>query len=243
MGQLQDRVAVVTGASTGIGRGIAVAFAREGAKVVLAARKPEPLAAVAREIEGSGGVALPVPTDVTDESQVLNLFQRTLDAYGRVDILVNNAGVATGKPTDELSLEAWRSVIDCNVTGAFLCAREAFRIMKRQGGGRILNIGSVSAKVPRPNSAAYTTSKYALEGLTRSLAVDGRAHGIAASVLQPGNVVTPLWQGREEVMEREGAMSPDDLARVAVTMMSLPPDLNVFEALILPLKMPMLGRG
>jgi len=243
MGQMTDRVAIVTGASMGIGQSIARAFAREGAKVVLAARRQEPLAALARAIESAGGTALAVPTDVTAEEQVVNLFRRTLDAYGRLDILVNNAGVATGKPTEELSLDAWRGVIDCNVTGAFLCSREAFRIMKAQGGGRILNIGSISAKVPRAHSAAYTTSKYAVEGLTRSLAVDGRAHGIAASVLQPGNVVTPLWDGRETTMRKEGAMSPDDLARIAVTMMTLPADLNMFEAIVLPLTMPALGRG
>lgn len=243
MGQLQDRVAIVTGAGTGIGRSIAVTFAREGAKVVLAARKPEPLEALAREIGSAGGAALAVPTDVTDEAQVLNLFQRTLDAHGRVDIVVNNAGVTSGKPTDVLSLETWRKVIDCNVTGAFLCSREAFKLMKRQGGGRILNIGSVSAKVPRANTIAYTTSKYALEGMTRSLAVDGRGYGIAASVLQPGNTATPIWSGREDAMEREGAMNPDDVARVAVAMMTLPPDVNMFEAIMLPLKMPALGRG
>lgn len=243
MGQLTDRIAIVTGASAGIGRGIATAFAREGASVVLAARRREPIEALAREIESAGGKALAVPTDVTVEAQVLSLFQRTLDAYGRLDILVNNAGLAAGKPTEELSLDTWRRVLDCNITGAFLCSREAFKIMKRQGSGRILNIGSISAKVPRPHSAAYTTSKFALEGLTRSLAVDGRGHGVSASVLQPGNVATPLWNGREDMMQREGAMSPEDVARVAVTMMALPPEVNFYEAVVLPLTMPMLGRG
>ncbi len=243
MGQLTDRVAIITGASTGIGHTIGAVFAREGAKVVLAARRREPLEALALEIQKAGGTALAIVTDVGVEEQVLNLFRRTMDAYGRVDILVNNAGTAVGKPTDELTLEEWRRVIDCNVTGAFLCSREALKIMKRQRSGRILNIGSVSAKVPRPNSAAYTTSKYALEGLTRSLAVDGRAHGIAVSVLQPGNVDTPIWRGREEVVAREGAASPDDIARIALTMVTLPPDLNMFEAIVLPLTMPMLGRG
>lgn len=243
MGQLKDRVAIVTGASTGIGRSIAVTFAKEGAKVALAARRGDALESLVREIQASGGNALAVPTDVTVEEQVLNLFRRTVDAFGRLDILVNNAGTAVGKPTDELSLEAWRRVIDCNVTGAFLCSREALKIMKRQRGGRILNIGSVSAKVPRAHSAAYTTSKFALEGLTRSLAVDGREYGVAASVLQPGNVVTPLWNGREDVMRREGAMAPEDLARIALTMMTLPPEVNMYEAIVLPLTMPMLGRG
>ncbi|MFL6622068.1 MAG: SDR family oxidoreductase [Sulfurifustis sp.] len=243
MGQLSDRVAIVTGASAGIGRGIATTFAREGAKVVLAARNREELDVLAREIQAAGGAALAVPTDVTVEEQVLNLFQQTMSAYSRVDILVNNAGVAVGRPTDELTLEQWRRVIDCNVTGAFLCSREAFKIMKRQRGGRILNIGSVSAKVPRQHSAAYTTSKFALEGLTRSLAVDGREHGVTASVLQPGNVLTPLWRGREEVVRKEGAMSAEDLARIALCMVTLPADLNLYEAIVLPISMPMLGRG
>lgn len=243
MGQLTDRIAIVTGASTGIGRSIAMTFAREGANVVLGARRREPLEALVQQIRAAGGSALAVPTDVTVEAQVLDLFARTLEAFGRLDILVNNAGTATGKPTDELSLAGWRQVLECNVTGAFLCSREAFKIMKRQRAGRILNIGSVSAKVPRAHSVAYTASKFALEGLTRSLAVDGREHGVAASVLQPGNVATSLWDGREDVMRREGAMSPDDVARIAVTMMALPPDLNLYEAIVLPLSMPMLGRG
>ncbi len=243
MGQLQDKIAVITGASTGIGHSMAVVFAKEGAKVVLAARRREALDQLAKEISAGGGTALAVPTDVTNEQQVTELFQRTMEKFGRVDILINNAGTAIGKPTDELSYEAWRTVIDCNVNGAFLCSREAFKIMKRQHGGRILNIGSVSAKVPRPHSAAYTTSKYALEGLTRSMAVDGREHGVAVSVLQPGNVDTAIWSGREEVKKREGVMSPEDIARIAVTMLSLPANMNMFEALVLPLTMPMLGRG
>lgn len=243
MGQLTDKVAVITGASTGIGRSIALAFAKEGARVVLAARRPEPLDELAKEIQAAGGTAMALPTDVTVEEQVMQLFRRAMDAFGRVDVLVNNAGTAAGKPTDELSLEAWRRVIDCNLTGAFLCSREALRIMKQQRSGRILNIGSVSAKAPRSHSAAYATSKFGLEGLTHSLAVDGREYGIAASVLQPGNVATPLWRGREDVVRKEGAMSPDDLARIAVLMMTLPPDVNMYEAVVLPLSMPFLGRG
>jgi NAD(P)-dependent dehydrogenase (short-subunit alcohol dehydrogenase family) len=243
MGQLKDRVAIVTGASAGIGASIATVFAKEGAKVVLAARRREQLDALARTIQAAGGTVLAVPTDVTVEEQVLNLFRRTQEAFGRLDILVNNAGTSVGKLTEELTLEEWRRVIDCNLTGAFLCSREALKIMKRQRSGRILNIGSVSAKMPRAHTAAYATSKFGLEGLTHSLAVDGRAHGVAACVLQPGNVVTPLWNGREDVMKREGAMAPEDLARIAVTMMALPPEINLYEAIVLPLTMPMLGRG
>ncbi len=243
MGQLANKVAIVTGASVGIGRSIALAFAKEGAQVVLAARRRQPLDVLAREIQLSGGTSLVVPVDVTVEEQVVQLFRRVMDALGRVDILVNNAGAVTIKPTEELSLEAWRKVIDCNLTGAFICSREALKIMKPQRSGRILNIGSVSAKMPRAHSAAYTASKYGLEGLTHALAVDGREYGVAASVLQPGNVATPLWEGREETMRKEGAISPDDLARIVLLMVTLPADINMYEALVLPLSMPMLGRG
>lgn len=243
MGQLTGKVAIVTGASLGIGRSIALAFAKEGAQVVLAARRREPLEELAREIEALGGEALVAPVDVTVEEQVVQMFQRVMDAFHRVDILVNNAGAVAVQPTAELSLETWRKVIDCNLTGAFICSREALKIMQPQRSGRILNIGSVSAKTPRAHSAAYTASKYGLEGLTHALAVDGREHGIAASVLQPGNVATPLWAGRQDTMRKEGALAPDDVARIAVLMMTLPADTNMYEAIVLPLSMPMLGRG
>ncbi|MFO1351980.1 MAG: SDR family oxidoreductase [Gammaproteobacteria bacterium] len=243
MGLLQDKVALITGASTGIGQSIASAYAREGAKVVLAARSRDKLESVAADIRGKGGAALVVPTDATIEQEVLALFQKTMDTFGRLDILVNNAGISVGKPTDEMTLEEWRRVIDINLTGAFLCSREALKIMKRQRSGRILNIGSISAKVPRPNSAPYTTSKFGLEGLTRSLALDGRAFGIAASVLHPGNTMTPIWSGREEQAKKEGVMSPDDLAKVALTMVTLPPEVNVLESVVLPVSMPFVGRG
>lgn len=244
MGSLMDKVAIVTGASTGIGKAISVAYAREGAKVVLAARRREKLQALADEITGSGGSALIVPTDVTSEEQVIGLFQTTVKELGRVDIVVNNAGTAVGKPTDQLTLEEWKKVIDCNLTGAFLCSREAFKLMKPQRSGRILNIGSISAKRPRPNSAPYTSSKYALEGLTHSLAVDGREHGIAVSVLQPGNVISDIWgNALEYVKAKEGVMTAEDLARIALLMVTLPPDVNLYQALVLPMTQPFLGRG
>ena len=243
MGQLQEKVAVVTGASTGIGKSIAAAFATEGAKTVLASRSREKLEVAAKEIQDSGGTTLVVPTNVSVEVDVEDLFRQVMEAFGRVDILVNNAGITTKAPTDELTLEAWQGVIDVNLTGAFLCSREAFKIMKRQQSGRIINIGSISAKVPRPNSAPYVTSKFGLEGFTRSLALDGREHGISVCILHPGNTATPIWEGREEQAQKEGVMSPDDLARVAVTMATLPPDVNVLESIVLPVKMPFLGRG
>jgi NAD(P)-dependent dehydrogenase (short-subunit alcohol dehydrogenase family) len=244
MNSLSEKVAIVTGASTGIGRSIALAFAREGAKVVLAARRREKLEQLAAEISEGGGAASIVPTDVSSEADVIALFRQTMETHGQVDILVNNAGTAVGKPTDEMSLAEWQKVIDVNLTGAFLCSREAFKVMKPRRSGRILNIGSISAKMPRPNAAPYTSSKYALEGLTHSLAVDGRQHGIAASVLQPGNVVSEIWGNATELVKtREGMMRAEDLARIAVLMVSLPPDVNLYQALVLPVTQPFLGRG
>ena len=243
MGQLQDRIAVITGASTGIGKSIAVAYAAEGAKIVLASRNKDKLEIVAKEIEGAGGSALVVALDVTDEGAVLDLFRKALQAFDRVDILVNNAGVSIGGPTDELSLKIWQQVVDVNLTAAFLCSREALKTMKARRSGRIINIGSVSAKVPRVHSAAYTTSKFGMEGLTRSLALDAREFGIAVSILHPGNTATPIWTGREEIARREGVMSPDDLARVAVTIAALPPEVNMLESIVLPVSMPFVGRG
>jgi NAD(P)-dependent dehydrogenase (short-subunit alcohol dehydrogenase family) len=243
MGQLQDRIAVITGASTGIGKSIAVAFAAEGADTVLASRSREKLELAADEIRNAGGRVSVVPTDVTVEKEVVDLFQQTLDTFGRIDILVNNAGLSKGGPPDELSLEVWQQVIGVNLTGAFLCSREALKIMKPQRSGRIINIGSVSAKVPRSHSAPYTTSKFGLEGLTRSLALDVRDYGIAVSILHPGNTATPIWHGREEIARQEGVMSPDDLARVAVTIATLPPEVNLLESIVLPVSMPFVGRG
>lgn len=243
MGKLQDRIAVITGASTGIGKSIAVAYAAEGAKIVLASRNAEKLELVAKEIQSAGGSALVVPVDVTDEDAVIDLFRQTVEAFDRLDILVNNAGVSKGAPADELSLEVWQQVIDVNLNAAFLCSREALKFMKPQGFGRIVNIGSVSAKVPRIHSAAYTTSKFGLEGLTRSLALDARDFGVAVSILHPGNTATPIWTGREEIARQEGVMSPDDLARVAVTIVTLPPEVNLLESIVLPVSMPFIGRG
>ena len=243
MGQLDDIVAVITGASTGIGKSIAAAFADEGAETVLASRSREKLEAAANDIRNVGGRGSIVPTDVTVEKEVIDLFQQTVETFGRVDILVNNAGLSKGAPPDELSLAVWQQVIGVNLTGAFLCSREALKIMKPQRSGRIINIGSVSAKVPRPHSAPYTTSKFGLEGLTRSLALDARDYGIAVSILHPGNTATPIWQGREQIASEEGVMSPDDLARVAVTIATLPPEVNLLESIVLPVSMPFVGRG
>lgn len=243
MGRLIDQVAVITGASSGIGRAIAAAFADEGATSVLAARRRAELEITAEEVQNRGATALVVPTDVTREQDVAKLFQKSVKAFGRLDILINNAGISGAGPTDELPLKVWQDVLAVNLTGAFLCSREALRVMQLRRCGRIINIGSISAQVPRSDSAAYTTSKFGLEGLTRSLALDAREYGIAVSVLHPGNTKTPIWRGREEMAEREGTMAPADLARAVVLMATLPPELNMLDATILPVSMPFVGRG
>ncbi|HEU0005324.1 MAG TPA: SDR family oxidoreductase, partial [Terriglobia bacterium] len=168
MNQLAGKITIITGAGTGIGKGIARAFARQGAKLVLASRQRERLEETQAELEPQGVQVLVVPTDVTDEAQVRRLFEATLNAFGRVDILINNAGRFDGGPLEELSLETWQKVLAVNLTAPFLCSREAMRIMKRQGGGRIINIGSISAQMPRMHSVPYTTTKHGLTGLTKA---------------------------------------------------------------------------
>src|SRR5262245_57820609 len=186
--QLQRKVAIVTSASNGIGRAIGEIFDAEGAKTVLVARRAELLNEIAAGIKKAGGEALPVPTDVTQEDQVSELFKRTMTTYGRLDVLVNNAGVATHINTEEISLKYWREVLDINITCAFLCSREAIKIMKDQKpqGGRIINMGSISAKTPRPDSLPYTTTKFAIQGMTHQLTQDGRKYGVVASIIHPG---------------------------------------------------------
>jgi NAD(P)-dependent dehydrogenase (short-subunit alcohol dehydrogenase family) len=168
---LQGRVALVTGASSGIGEACAITFAQKGAKVVIAARRAERLEALAERISAMGAEALAVETDVTDEAAVQNLFDQAVECFGTVDVLLNNAGIADSTPVDEMPLELWERVIKTNLTSAFLCSRAAFRVMKGTGRGRIINIGSISARVPRHNSPAYAASKWGLDGLTRSASI------------------------------------------------------------------------
>lgn len=238
---LGNRISIVTGASSGIGWAIARALAREGAKVVLAARSTDKLEKLAAEIRAEGGTALAVATDATNEAQVEALFQKCVSEFGAPELLINNAGIADHTPTVDLSLARWEEVISINLTSAFLCRRAAMRLMTGRG-GRIINVGSISAKVPRQNTAAYTASKFGLEGLTRSLALDGREHGIAVSVFHPGSTVSSLVPGVTD-KPRPGAMMPEDVAKVAVLMASLPADVNLFDSTILPVSMPFLGRG
>lgn len=243
MESLQDKVAIITGASKGIGKGIAVALAAQGASVVLAARNNAKLTEVADEITASGGKAQAVVTDLLDEMAVEQLFARVQETFGRLDILVNNAGMAVSGRIDELSLADWQQVQGVNVTGMFLCCRSAARIMKPQKSGRIINIGSISGQMPRPKSTPYTTSKFAVAGLTKALAVELRPFNIAVCALHPGNVMTDIWETSPQVPEQEGVISVEDLAEVVITIASLPENVNLFESVILPVSQPYLGRG
>lgn len=242
MTQLKDRIVVVTGSSSGMGAAIARAFGAEGAKVVLAARRADRLQAVADDIVSSGGTALAVPADVTLESEAEALFDNAVQAFGRVDTLVHCAGAPQATPIENMSLAEWNAVTGANLTSAFLCGREAFRRMKPQGRGRIIFIGSVAARSPRPDAAAYVASKYGLDGLTRALALEGRDHGVAASVLHPGFTVTGFGPGAGGEPGRM-AMDPNNIARIVILMASLPDEQNLLEAITLPLGMPFLGRG
>jgi NAD(P)-dependent dehydrogenase (short-subunit alcohol dehydrogenase family) len=245
MKQLQDRVAIVTGASKGIGKAIARAFASEGAKVVIASRSRSELEAVASEIAGDGGVAFPVATDVTVEPDVVNLFRTAAHQHGRLDILVNNAGMSLGVPTDQIPLSDWQKVIDTNLTGAFLCCREALKIMKPQNCGRIINIGSISSITPRPNGAAYAATKLALEGLTRSIALDYRQYNIGASIIHLGATATSWMKVRpEEATGVDYHLQLEDVGRLATFIASLPTEANMFETTILPIQQrSFIGRG
>jgi NAD(P)-dependent dehydrogenase (short-subunit alcohol dehydrogenase family) len=239
---LEGRVVVVTGASSGIGEACAVAFVEKGAHVVLAARRAERLSALVGKIEALGGQALAVTTDVTSEADVDNLFRQAIDRFGTVDVLINNAGVADSTPVDEMPLELWHRVIETNLTSAFLCSRAAFRTMRGKGRGRIVNIGSISARVPRQNSPAYAASKWGLDGLTRSLAIDGREFNIAASIFHPGIVATEIAPGAVK-LAKDFAASPEDIASVIVHMCDLPDHLNFYEGMVVQIDLPFLGRG
>lgn len=243
MGKLQGKVAIVTGGNRGIGAGIARAFAGEGCTLVLAARDAARLEEAGAEFRGLGVEVLTVPTDITSEEQILNLFTATMERFGRLDILVNNAGAFDGGPLEELTLADWEKVMAVNLRGPFLCTREAFKIMKEQGGGRIINVASISAQRVRFNSAPYSTSKHGLWGLTQVTALEGRAHGIVASCIHPGNVLNERRALRQTVADQEPMMTADELAEVALVMATLPPHVNLLEAIVLPTEQLYVGRG
>ncbi len=247
------KVAIVTGAGTGIGKAVALAFLQEGYRVALAGRRQELLERAVTEAGSAGARALIVPTDVRDPASVCALFAKTKEAFGRLDVLFNNAGIsAPGIPLEELSYEQWKAVVDTNLTGAFLCTQEAFKIMKSQDprGGRIINNGSVSATAPRPNSAPYTSTKHAMTGLTKSTSLDGRKYDIACGQIDIGNALTEMAANfTRGVPQAHGAiaveavMDVQNVARAVLYMASLPLDANVLFMTVMATKMPFVGRG
>jgi NAD(P)-dependent dehydrogenase (short-subunit alcohol dehydrogenase family) len=248
-----EKVAIVTGAGSGIGKAAALALMREGYAVVLAGRRKDRLEAAALEGKASGARTLVVPTDVGDPASVKALFAKTKAAFGRLDLLFNNAGMgAPPVPLEDLTYEQWKSVVDANLTGAFLCTQEAFKLMKSQEprGGRIINNGSISAHAPRPNSAPYTSTKHAMTGLTKSTSLDGRKYDIACGQIDIGNAATEMTaRMKAGVPQAHGAiaveptMDVENVARSVVLMASLPLDANVQFLTVMATKMPFVGRG
>jgi len=247
-----SKVAIVTGAGTGVGKAAALALLKDGWRVVLAGRRPQPLDDVIAE-SAQPAHALAVATDVSDEVSVKNLFDRAVQQFGRVDLLFNNAGVnAPGIPLEELTLAQWKSVVDINLTGMFLCIQAAFRVMKDQSprGGRIINNGSISATTPRPNSIAYTSTKHGVSGLTKSASLDGRKYDIAVGQIDIGNAATDMaMRMAKGVMQANGEIAVEPLMDVnlvgqsVVYMANLPLEANVMFHNIMATKMPFAGRG
>ena len=247
------RIAIVTGAGSGIGRRTALTLLQEGFSVVLAGRRPGLLEKIVAEAGPANVRALAVPTDVTNPDSVRALFAKTKETFGRLDLLFNNAGINVPPVAlEDLTLEQWKSVVDTNLTGAFLCTQEAFKIMKAQKprGGRIINNGSISAHVPRPNSAPYTATKHAITGLTKSTALDGRKYDIACGQIDIGNAATALTAKMEKgVLQADGSIAqeptidPDHVARAVAYMASLPLEANVLFLTVMATKMPYAGRG
>jgi len=247
------KIAIITGAGSGIGKHIAVALAHNGYAVVLAGRRQESLEATALEVGQDNSQTLVVPADVNDPSSVRELFAKTKRAYGRLDLLFNNAGISgRDLPLEDLTYEEWKSVVDTNLTGTFLCTQEAFKIMKSQEprGGRIINNGSISAHNPRPNSAPYTATKHGVTGLTKATSLDGRKYDIACGQIDIGNASTEMAEKMKKGVPQpngtiavEPTMDPADVARAVVYMASLPLNANVQFMTVMATKMPFLGRG
>jgi NAD(P)-dependent dehydrogenase (short-subunit alcohol dehydrogenase family) len=248
-----EKVAIVTGAGSGIGKAVAVTLLRNGYAVALAGRRTDALAEAVREAGADGSRALTVPTNVGDPASVRHLFERARERFGRLDLLFNNAGTgAPGIPMEDLTFEQWQNVVNVNLTGVFLCTQEAIRIMKAQTprGGRIINNGSISAHTPRPNSAPYTATKHAVTGLTKSTALDGRKYDIACGQIDIGNALTDMAARMAKgVPQANGSVAVEplmDVQRVAdavLHMASLPLDANVLFLTIMATKMPFVGRG
>jgi NAD(P)-dependent dehydrogenase (short-subunit alcohol dehydrogenase family) len=249
----KEKFALVTGAGSGIGKASALALAHAGWNVAVTGRRAEPLDEVAREIEAIGRKAIAKPTDISDPEAVKRLFTAIAAAFGRLDLLFNNAGAnAPAVPIDELTYAQWKSVVEANLNGAFLCAQGAYALMKAQDpkGGRIINNGSISAHAPRPFSAPYTATKHAISGLTKCLALDGRAHDIACGQIDIGNARTAMAakqttgalqaDGRTAI---EAMMDTEEVAAAVVHMASLPLSTNILDLTIMATKMPFVGRG
>ena len=248
-----QKISIVTGAGTGVGKSASLALADEGWTIVLAGRRKDPIEAVANEIKSRGGNALAIVTDTSDTKSVKRLFEETKRAFGRLDLLFNNAGTnAPGVSLEDLSFEQWTNVVNVNLTGVFLCTQEAFRLMKAQTpmGGRIINNGSISAHVPRPGSAPYTATKHAVTGLTRSTSLDGRKYNIACGQIDIGNALTEMAARMTKgVPQADGSIQVEpvmDVANVGKTvahMASLPMEANVQFVTVMATNMPFIGRG
>jgi len=238
---LEGHVVIVTGGTRGIGLAIAQAVLAEGARVLITGRSQtsvdEGLAKLGHA--NAHGIA----ADVASEPDTIAVFENALALFGKVNAVVNNAGIARAGAIENLRLKDFQMVMDTNLTGAFLYSREAFRVMKNNGGGRILNIGSISSQVPRFGSVPYTTSKFGLQGMTRALAVEGREFGIMVSCLHPGNVYTDIWDNAPASVINEPKMDVADIARVAVLMLSMPANATIIDATVLDPRQPFLGRG
>jgi NAD(P)-dependent dehydrogenase (short-subunit alcohol dehydrogenase family) len=242
MGVLDGKVAIVTGSNRGIGRGIARGFAREGARLALAARDTTLLEEAAEEFQVFGGDVVTFPTDVTIETEADALIARTVDHFGCLDVLVNNAGIARHAPVVDMDLSDWQATLDTNLTGPFLCARAALRVMAEARRGRIINVASISSQRVRSNSASYSASKFGLWGLTQVLALEGRPYGVSSSCLNPGNTMVERRIKTNDALD-EPMMTVDELAAVAVTMAALPDHVNMLEATVLPVNQLFVGRG
>jgi NAD(P)-dependent dehydrogenase (short-subunit alcohol dehydrogenase family) len=250
---LSSKIAIVTGAGSGIGKAVSIALAREGYSVALAGRRKELLEATALEMRRANSQTLVVTADVGDPASVHELFAKTKDAFGRLDLLFNNAGTSgRAIPLEDLTYEQWKSIVDTNLTGTFLCTQEAFKIMKNQEprGGRIINNGSISAHSPRPNSAPYTASKHGVTGLTKVTSLDGRKYEIACGQIDIGNAATEMTERMKKgVPQANGTLAVEptmdlaDVARAVVYMASLPLDANVQFMTVMATKMPFIGRG